>query len=208
MFTGLVEEIGRIRSAARSAGGLTLEIDASFAAELRAGDSVAVSGVCLTAGGGGDGYFRADVVPETARRTYLDRLRPGDLVNLERALRAGDRMGGHIVQGHVDGLGSIVSLRAEGDGKRIAVRVPGEALPYLVFKGSLAIDGVSLTIAAVEGGIVEAALVPWTLARTTLGRARRGGLVHVEADVLARYAARREGRRGRSAEWFRENGYA
>jgi riboflavin synthase len=129
-------------------------------------------------------------------------------VNLERALRAGDRIGGHIVQGHVDGLGSIVSLRAEGDGKRILVRVPEEALPYCAFKGSLAIDGVSLTIAAVAGRIVEAALVPWTLAHTTLGRARPGDVVHVEADVLARYAAKAEGPRGRSAEWFRENGYA
>jgi riboflavin synthase len=207
MFTGIVEEVGRVRRSVRRAAGRVLEIEASFATDLRAGDSVAVSGVCLTVTGSGSGIFRADAVAETLERSYLGSLRPGDPVNLERALRAGDRMGGHFVQGHVDGVGTITSLRKEGEGKRLTLRYPEGLDRYFVHKGSIAVDGASLTIAEVSDGLVQAALVPATLERTVLGRKRRGDPVHVEADVLGKYVERMTGGRGRPAEWYRENGY-
>jgi riboflavin synthase len=207
MFTGIVEEVGRVRKALRRAAGLFLEVDASFGEELRAGDSIAVSGVCLTVVQCAPGFFGADVVRETLDHTYLASLCRGDPVNLERALRAGERMGGHFVQGHVDGVGTIVSLRKEGAGKRIAVRYPPELDRYFVQKGSVAVDGTSLTIAGVGDGLVEAALVPATLERTVLGRKRCGDVVHLEADLIGKYVEKAAGGRGRPADWYRENGY-
>ncbi|MFH1680054.1 MAG: riboflavin synthase, partial [Candidatus Eisenbacteria bacterium] len=158
--------------------------------------------------GKGPGYFRADAVRETVERTYLGRLRPGGSVNLERALRAGDRFGGHIVQGHVDGVGTIVSLRAERSGKRMIVRHPDGLAAYFVSKGSVALDGASLTIAAAGDGLLEIALVPLTLEKTVFGLKRRGDPVHVEADVVGKYVERMTRPSGRDENWYRENGYA
>ncbi|MBM3320108.1 MAG: riboflavin synthase [Candidatus Eisenbacteria bacterium] len=208
MFTGLIEEVGRIRRTARRGGALRLEIEASFGEGLAIGESVAVSGVCLTVHEKGPGFFRADVVRETVERTYLGRLREGAPVNLERALRAGDRLGGHIVQGHVDGVGTIVSLRDEGEGKRMTIRHPDGLARYFVSKGSVALDGASLTIAAAKNGLLEVALVPFTLERTVFGRKRRGDPVHVEADVIGKYVERMARPESRARKRLWENGDA
>jgi riboflavin synthase len=207
MFTGLIEEVGRLRGVSHTRGGLLLEIEASFAREVTPGESVAVSGVCLTVIERTPRSFRAEVVRETIDRTYLASLRSGDLVNLERALRAGDRMGGHFVLGHVDGIGTIVSLRAEGEGRSLAVRHPSTVRACIVEKGSIALDGVSLTIARFEDGILHAALIPATLERTTFGCKRRGDLVHVEGDMIGKFVARSMTGGGRPEAWYRENGY-
>lgn len=206
MFTGIIEEVGRV--AARRLRGESMEIDLSGGIVrdgLRQGDSVSVAGVCLTVKEVLSGGFRADVAPETRRRTYLGRLRPGDAVNLERALRAGDRLGGHLVQGHVDGVGSVAALRAEGEGKALLARVPGGLERYVVEKGSIALDGVSLTVAAVEGTTIRIALVPTTLEKTALGGKRPGDPLHVETDVIGKYVEKMVRREDRLAEWLRES---
>ncbi|MBN1826778.1 MAG: riboflavin synthase [Candidatus Eisenbacteria bacterium] len=208
MFTGLVEEVGRIASLRRSGDALRLGVDAPRIAEgLERGDSVAVNGVCLTAALVRDGSFEADVVGETRRRTYLERLRPGSPVNLERALRAGDRMGGHMVQGHVDGVGRVVSLRPAGTGKILTVLLPEGTERYVVEKGSIAVDGTSLTVAEREGRIARIALVPETLAETVLGKKVSDDPVHIEVDVIAKYVESLLPGGGRSPDWYRENGY-
>lgn len=180
MFTGLVREVGSVRSF--EAGRLVVESDT--AAEI--GDSVAVDGVCLTVVENGGGALAFDVVPETLARAKPFR----DRVNLEPALRAGEPLGGHYVQGHVDGVGVVTSIEREADGARIRVEPPAGFLRYLVDKGSVAVDGVSLTIAAVDRTGFEIALVPHTLAETTLGRVSSGDRVNLEADVLAKYVER------------------
>ena len=177
MFTGLVREVGRVAS---FEGG-RLVVEAALPAEL--GDSVAIDGVCLTVVENGDGRLAFDVVPET-----LDRVKPfGARVNLEPALRAGEPLGGHYVQGHVDGVGRVVSVVPEADGVRLRVEPPAELLRYLVEKGSVAVEGVSLTVAAVDGTGFEIALIPHTLAATTLSDLAAGGPVNLEIDVLAKY---------------------
>lgn len=179
MFTGLVREVGRVTS---FEGG-RLVVESSTPAAL--GDSVAVDGVCLTVVGNGDGALAFDVVPET-----LGRVKPfGDRVNLEPALRAGDPLGGHYVQGHVDGVGTVERVEPEGGGARVAIAAPGLER-YLVEKGSVAVDGVSLTVAALTETGFEVALVPHTLAETTLADRRPGDPVNLEADVLAKYVER------------------
>ena len=177
MFTGLVREVGTVAS---FEGG-RLVVEAALQAEL--GDSVAIDGVCLTVVESGDGRLAFDVVPET-----LDRVKPfGDRVNLEPALRAGDPLGGHYVQGHVDGVGRVGSVEPETDGVRVRVEPPAELLRYLVEKGSVAVEGVSLTVAAVDGTGFELALIPHTLAETTLSELVVGSGVNLEIDVLAKY---------------------
>lgn len=156
----------------------------------RVGASVAVDGVCLTATVVHPDGFEADVVAETLARTTLGDLRPGDVVNLERALPASGRFDGHFVQGHVDATGEVVAIQPEGDGSRMVLRVPPGVLRYVVEKGSLAVSGVSLTVAAVRDDLVEVALVPHTLANTNLGRRRPGDRVNLEADILAKYVER------------------
>jgi riboflavin synthase len=181
VFTGLIQ--GTARVASLDDGRLRLEAGL----ELSDGDSVAVNGVCLTATGVGDGGFDADVMPETLRRTSLGALRTGDHVNVELPLRPSDRLGGHMVQGHVDGTGTVASITDEGFARLVRVSAPAELLRYVVEKGSIAVDGVSLTVFAVEDDAFTVSLIPETLERTTLGRAEPGRTVNLEVDVLAKY---------------------
>ena len=191
MFTGIVREVGRVAAVEGDDEGLTLQVEAPRTAEaLAVGDSVAVAGVCLTAEAVEDGTVRFHAVPETLARTSLGRLGPGDQVNVEPALRAGEPLGGHIVQGHVDDLGTVASLVEEGDGARLTIGAADGVLRYCVEKGSIAVDGVSLTVAALEGETFSIALVPHTLAATTLGRLAPGSPVNLEVDVLAKYVDR------------------
>jgi riboflavin synthase len=183
VFTGLVAGKGVVRALA----GGRLEVETPLAAELAPGDSIAVNGVCLTATEREDGSFAADVMPETLRRTSLEPLAAGDEVNLELALRAGDRMGGHVMQGHVDGTGTVESTREEGNSVVVRVEAARELLRYVVEKGSIAVDGVSLTVSGVDDEAFEVSLIPETLERTTLGAAAPGRTVNLEVDVLAKY---------------------
>ena len=191
MFTGIVREVGRVVAGEGDDEGLTLQVEAPRTAEgLAVGDSISVAGVCLTAEAVEDGTVRFHAVPETLARTSLGRLGPGDQVNVEPALRAGEPLGGHIVQGHVDDLGTVASLVEEGDGARLTIGAADGILRYCVEKGSIAVDGVSLTVAALEGETFSIALVPHTLAATTLGRLSPGSPVNLEVDVLAKYVDR------------------
>jgi riboflavin synthase len=185
MFTGIVRERGRVAALDEGPDGLRLEIDApDTAAQLQIGDSVSISGACLTATAVSDGSFSVTAVAETLARTTLGRLSESDEVNLETAARIGDPLGGHFVQGHVDGLGRVASLGDEG---RLWVEAGSEILRYCVEKGSIAVDGVSLTIAGLRDGAFEVALIPHTLEVTTLGALQPGDEVNLEVDVLAKY---------------------
>jgi riboflavin synthase alpha subunit len=190
VFTGIVRERGRVVSADRNGAGVHLRIAAPETAQAAPGDSIAVSGCCLTVTASDRGALEFDAVPETIARTTLGALEPGTEVNLEPALRAGEPLGGHFVQGHVDGRARVTALEREGDGARLRVELPPELSRYCVEKGSLAVDGVSLTIAALHEDAVEIALVPFTLEHTTLGALGPGDEVNVEVDLLAKYAER------------------
>jgi riboflavin synthase len=191
MFTGLVRERGRVAARSGDAGGVRLVVAApGTAATAAVGDSISIDGICLTAVAVEDGSIAFDAVPETLDRSALGELEPGDEVNLEPALRAGEALGGHYVQGHVDGLGRIRSVEPEGDGVRMWVDAPPDLLRYCVEKGSIAVQGVSLTIAALDDGGFAIALVPHTLEATTLSSLRPGAPVNLEADVLAKYVER------------------
>jgi riboflavin synthase len=192
MFTGLVADMGVVERITPRQGGARLTIrPRSIAADaLAPGESVACSGVCLTVVERGGGVASFDAVPETLARTTVGSWAPGAAVNLERALAVGDRLGGHLVQGHVDAVGEVLSRVAEGQGARLAISLPASIAPLVAEKGSIAIDGVSLTVASVGRDRFEVALIPETLARTTLGAARPGTKVNLEADVLARHVAR------------------
>ena len=191
MFTGIVIELGRVVSVEGGAGGVRIEIDAPVTATLTAvGDSVSIDGCCLTAIAVGDARLRFEAVPETLARTALSALAAGAAVNLEPALRAGEPLGGHYVQGHVDGVGVVTSVEPEGDGARLAVESPEELRRYLVEKGSIALQGVSLTVAALTETGFEVALIPHTLKATTLGHLVPGDRLNLEADVLAKYVER------------------
>jgi riboflavin synthase len=193
MFTGIVEETGTVR-AARAAGDI-LRVDIAAAQTVRdlaVGGSVAVNGCCLTAIAVAADGFSCELTRETLARTaFGDRLAPGALVNLERPLRADGRFDGHIVQGHVDGVGRIVDLRRQGEAAELVVDPPARLARYLVEKGSVAVDGISLTVAAVAAdGRFSVAVIPYTLAHTNMSRARPGDRVNLEADVLAKYVER------------------
>jgi riboflavin synthase len=190
MFTGIVRERGRVVSADRNGSGVHLRIAAAETARAAPGDSVSVSGCCLTVTATDGEALEFDAVPETIARTTLGALEPGAEVNLEPALRAGESLGGHFVQGHVDARARVSALEREGEGARLQLQLPAELYRYCVEKGSLAVDGVSLTIAALNDGGVEIALVPFTLERTTLGALGPGDEVNVEVDLLAKYAER------------------
>src|SRR5918911_4924094 len=191
MFTGIVRERGRVAAVAGGADGVRLDVHApETAARTDVGDSVSVDGCCLTAVAVADGRLAFEAVPESLRRTALGGLEAGAEVNLEPALRAGEPLGGHYVQGHVDGVGRIRSVEPEGDGARLWVDAPPDLLRYCVEKGSIAVQGVSLTIAALDEQGVEIALVPHTLAATTLAALRPGDEVNLEVDVLAKYVER------------------
>ncbi|HZZ86048.1 MAG TPA: riboflavin synthase [Anaeromyxobacteraceae bacterium] len=192
MFTGLVADTGTVERIAPRQGGvrLVLRPRALDVQELALGESVACSGCCLTVVERGAGLVSFDAVPETLSRTTIGGWKPGTAVNLERALALGDRLGGHLVQGHVDCIGEVLSRHAEGQGARLALSLPPAIAPLVAEKGSIAIDGVSLTVARAGRESFEVALIPETLARTTLGAARPGTRVNLEADVLARHVAR------------------
>ena len=190
MFTGLIADLGSVSAVQRDAEGVTLEISTRLAGELSEGDSVAVNGVCLTATAVHDGGFRAQAMIETLKRSSLELLRAGSRVNLELPLRADGRLGGHIVQGHVDGTGTIEGVREEGFARVLEVEVPSELARYLVEKGSVAVDGVSLTVSELRDEGFSVSLIPETLARTSLGEAQVGDRVNIEVDILAKHVAR------------------
>jgi len=191
VFTGLVREVGEVVSVERDGGGVRLAVRSPItAADAAVGDSVAISGVCLTVVEAPDGVVVFDAVPETLARTTLELLRPGARVNVEPALRAGDPLGGHYVQGHVDGVGTVRSVEPEGDATRVWFDAPSEILRYAVEKGSITVDGTSLTVAALGGDAFAVALVPHTLRATTLGHLEAGDRVNLEVDVLAKYVER------------------
>jgi riboflavin synthase len=191
VFTGIVEAIGRV-TAVETGGGLArLEIEAPALTQgVRAGDSVAVNGTCLSVASLRDGRLGFEAVPETLERTALGQLRVGSRVNLERALRADGRLDGHIVQGHVDGTGRVRELARAGADVRLRVECGPEVLDWLVDKGSVAVDGVALTVAAIEAAGFAVALIPHTLSHTTLGERAPGDRVNLEADVLGKYVKR------------------
>ncbi|MEX2270896.1 MAG: riboflavin synthase [Vicinamibacterales bacterium] len=187
MFTGLIEDVGDVLSADRSGGGVRLGIGTRLAAELRAGESISVNGVCLTAVDPAGDRFFADVSPATIEVTTLGRLIAGMRVNLERALAANGRFGGHIVLGHVDGVGEITVFAPEGDHHWLTIDVPPDLAPFLVIKGSLAVDGIALTIARLHGSHAGFQIVPHTIAHTNLAALRPGDGVNVECDIIGKY---------------------
>ncbi|MEK6275600.1 MAG: riboflavin synthase [Actinomycetota bacterium] len=188
MFTGIVRERGRVVTAEGGEDARHFRIEApGTCARLAVGDSVSIDGCCLTATAVSDGSFSVTAVPESLSRTTLGRLEPGDEVNLETATRAGEPLGGHYVQGHVDGVGRVVSVEPEDTGARMWVEAPPELLRYCVEKGSITVGGVSLTISALRDGALEVALIPHTLQETTFGALATGDEVNLEVDVLAKY---------------------
>ncbi len=184
MFTGIVEEVGSVTSI--SSNGMTVQAE-KVMSDLKQGDSISVNGACLTAVSLSNTEFTVDLSPETMRRTSLGDLSSGGVVNLERALSASDRMGGHIVQGHVDGTGRITSTKEDGDSIVIRVRAPKRLMPYIVEKGFIAVDGISLTVVKVGTSSFTLAVIPYTLRNTNLETLSVGARVNLEADILAKY---------------------
>jgi riboflavin synthase len=195
VFTGIVEELSEVVGIDPDGTGARIRIRGPLVtADAARGDSIAINGVCLTVTGTADGEFSADVMGETLARSSLGSLRPGAAVNLERPLRPDGRLGGHIVQGHVDGTGTIVAIQAAGSWQTVRISIPPQLARYLVEKGSVAVDGISLTISALDAGPsaseFEVSLIPETLARTTLGRKQPGEVVNLEVDMIAKYVER------------------
>jgi len=187
VFTGLVEDLGIVATVDRSMDGARLTFESKLASELSEGDSIAVNGVCLTAVGLCGPRFGADVMEETLRRSALGELEQGAHVNLELAMRPTDRLGGHIVQGHVDGIGVVGAVRDEGFARIVTVEAGPDVLRYVIEKGSIAVDGVSLTVARVDDESFDVSLIPETLERTTLGESVVGRPVNLEVDMIAKY---------------------
>ena len=204
MFTGLIESVGRVAGVKAIDAGFSLRITTEIAADLRLGESVAVNGVCLTVVEKGvgrgfhadpektppDPFFSAEIGPETAKVTSLGTLRAGSLVNLERAMPANGRFGGHMVLGHVDATGAIQSIRAEADFSWMTVSYPAALAPYLIHRGSIAVDGISLTIAKLDTATFDVQVVPFTLSHTNLRNARAGDRVNLECDMVGKYVLR------------------
>jgi riboflavin synthase len=190
MFTGLVEAVGRISDLTPISGGVRLGISCPLARDLAPGDSLAVNGVCLTAVTVDAAALTADVGPETLRVTTLGTLAAGSLVNLERPLRADSRLGGHFVQGHVDGVGRIDAITPAADFQWVSVRFPAELAPYLILKGSIAVDGISLTVARLHADRFEVQVVPFTLEHTNLSAAHSDDQVNLECDMIGKYVVR------------------
>jgi riboflavin synthase len=190
MFTGLIAELGSVTALEQNGAGATLRISAELARELAEGDSVAVNGVCLTATRVEDSGFQAEAMAETLDRSSLGRLKAGAQVNLELPLRAGERLGGHIVQGHVDGTGTVSAIREEGFARILEIRIDPPLERYLVEKGSVALDGVSLTVSALLADGFAVSLIPETLKRTNLGGIGEGALLNIEVDILAKQVER------------------
>jgi riboflavin synthase len=190
MFTGIVQGMGTIDGVDRSDGGVGLHVRTSLAHELHEGDSISVNGVCLTATRVSADSFAAEVMNETLARTSLAAATAGTDVNLELPLRPSDRLGGHVVQGHVDGVGTVAAVHEDGFARVVEISAPADVLRYVVEKGSIAIDGVSLTVAGLDQQSFTVSLIPETLERTNLGRAEPGTAVNLEVDVLAKYVER------------------
>lgn len=190
MFTGLIESVGAIARVEPLATGFRLEVRTDLGHALAPGDSVAVNGVCLTVVSRDRGAFQADISPETARITTLGALRPGTLVNLERPLKADARLGGHFVQGHVDAVGTLTGLRHDGECHWISVSYPAALAAYIVHKGSIAVDGISLTVAVLDGRSFDVQIVPFTWEHTNLKGSAERDAVNIECDILGKYVAR------------------
>jgi riboflavin synthase len=190
MFTGLIEAVGLVQEVEPTAGGRILEVQSPLAAELVDGDSVSVNGVCLTVTSRASSSFRATISPETMRVTTLGRVQAGERVNLERPLRFEGRLGGHFVLGHVDAVGQVTAIEPDGDCYWLGVAAPAELAPFLIHKGSIALDGISLTIAALEDSHVRVQVVPFTWEHTTLSAKRPGAALNIETDVIGKYVAR------------------
>ena len=187
MFTGLISDLGRVTALERSGDGALVRIETELAAELSDGDSVAVNGVCLTATQVDGSSFEAEAMNETLTRSSLAALQNGSRVNLELPVRAGDRLGGHVVQGHIDGVGEVTAVVADGFARRVRIEADDDVLRYIVEKGSIAVDGVSLTVAELDPRSFTVSLIPETLERTTLGSVQPGQTLNLEVDVLAKY---------------------
>jgi riboflavin synthase len=190
MFTGLIESVGRVEAVTATATGLQIALTTSLAGDLEAGESVSVNGVCLTATRRDAGRMFADIGPETARITTLGTLRPGQPVNLERSMRADSRFGGHFVQGHVDGVGAIRSIRPDGDAHWLTIQFPAGLAPYIVRKGSIAVDGISLTVADLRETEFDVMIIPFTWDHTNLSSLASGDHVNLEGDMVGKYVAR------------------
>jgi riboflavin synthase len=190
MFTGLIESLGRVAAVGETAAALRLRIQTTLAAELTLGESVAVNGVCLTVTDARAGEMHADIGPETLRVTTLGTVAAGDVVNLERAMRADSRFGGHFVQGHVDAVGIVDDVRADGDTRWITIAFPPALAPYFVRKGSIAVDGISLTVADLKDDRFGVMIVPFTWAHTNMPALRAGSRVNLECDMVGKYVAR------------------
>ncbi len=217
MFSGIVEEIGKVRAARAGEGGTRLAIEAGALLEgVSLGESIAVNGACLTVVAAEAGCFEADVSPETLRRTNLGALRAGDRCNLERALALGDRLGGHMVSGHIDETGTIRDRRPEGDSVWLTFAAPAAVMRYIVLKGSVAVDGISLTVAACDAETFSVAIIPHTEERTTLLENPVGAAVNLEADLIGKYVEKLLGphagegaaREGLSLAALKAQGYA
>ena len=187
MFSGLVADLGSVAAVDATADGVRLTVSTPLAEQLADGDSVAVNGVCLTANDVAADRFGADVMHETLQRSTLGAVSAGAHVNLELALRAADRLGGHIVQGHIDGVGTVGEVREDGFARVVTIEAPAAVLRYVVVKGSIAVDGVSLTVARIDDESFDVSLIPETLERTTLGCAAEGARMNLEVDVVAKY---------------------
>jgi riboflavin synthase len=190
VFTGLIQDVGTVESLERGSEGARLRIATTLAAEIATGDSVAVNGVCLTATAAGSEGLEAEVMNQTLDVTALGGLESSSRVNLELAMKASDRLGGHIVQGHIDGVGEVLAAEGDGFARRLRIGLAPELLRYAIDKGSIALDGVSLTIANLGDSWVEVSLIPETLERTNLGEVEPGGRLNVECDVVAKYVER------------------
>ncbi|MDO4393300.1 MAG: riboflavin synthase [Bacillota bacterium] len=188
MFTGIIEERGKIKSVARGSNSAVLTIEATdILSDVHLGDSIAVNGVCLTCTSFTSTQFTADVMHETLNRSSLGQLRPGSIVNLERAMQANGRFGGHIVSGHIDGTGKITDIRRDDNAVWYTIETPAEIMRYIIEKGSIAIDGISLTVAAVSNTSFKVSIIPHTAAETTLSLKRSGDIVNLENDVIGKY---------------------
>lgn len=190
MFTGLIEDIGQVEAVERGDEGAKLRIASRLGGELALGDSIAVNGCCLTATSVEDGSFETEAMNQTLQVTVLGSVKEGSRVNLELAMRAGDRLGGHIVQGHVDGVGTVAAVEDDGFARRVRVELSPELLRYVIDKGSITLSGVSLTVAELGDSWAEVSLIPETLERTNLGEVAPGDRINVECDVVAKYVER------------------
>ena len=215
MFSGIVEVLGDVRSMASGDSGARIAIEAGALVEgVKLGDSIAINGACMTVVAFGNSIFEADISPESLRMTNLGDLKAGEKVNLEKALVLGDRLGGHMVTGHIDGMGKIRERKADGDSIWLTVEAPPDVMRYLVFKGSIAIDGISLTVATCDEDSFSIAIIPHTSEHTTLTAKRDGAVVNLEADLIGKYveklllphAQARAG--GVSMDKLKEHGYA